>query len=526
MNTVRALASLACALALGPMAVAQPVDSEPSISPLSSNLVGWLHWAGLSQLRADPRAAFIMRLWDLPESCVVETQTLDKLAATPWRLVPPLDGTTYVPTELFRPLLDDLLHNECALKIRHVPGRFGEIGFAIRLDAQRAGVWETNFIGIMQYLTHLRAVPSTNQPGWTLKKHHPPNLIELTRVGDWTLMGLAQEDNPLLHEMAARAAQGAAPLPARDGNDWFEAECEPRRAVTAIRPLWHVRSWWPRISFTLSGDGTNALEHGEMTFSKTLPLRMDPWSIPTSLLATNLTSFTAIRGFAPSVERRFWWTDFLVHPPPDQLFFWTVSGSPLQTYAAAPEPNASAAMKELSELFRSHGNRWLARRLMGRFRFQPAPDGNGVVLSGLPLMSPFLKSVESGHGDAILAGLIAPPLPAPAAGDLARDMATQANMLCYGWENSARQMDAGLSLAQLALTFSRRAPMRLDSPSGAWLRALAPQLGAATTMITLTASNRVSFERTATVGLTAVELSFLANWLESPEFPFVHRDLY
>lgn len=500
-------------------------SNSPPDAVSSSNIVGWLHWVGLDHLRADPRAGFFLRLWDLPESRRLESQTLDKLAETPSRIAPPLPGTTNVPTALFRPLLDDLLRNECALEIRHVDGRHGEIGFAIRLDPQRSALWETNFIGIMQYLTHLRAVSFFDRPGWWLRKHHVPNWIEFTRAGDWTLMGLAQNDNPLLREMAARAARGEPPLPARDTNDWFEAECEPRHAVTTLRPLWYVRPGWPRFSLNLSGHGTNVLARGQASFPKPLPVRIDSWTIPANLLRTNLTSFTAVRGFAPAAARRFWWTNSPIGPPPDQYFLWTASGSPMQTYLAVPMTNAVGATRALSEIFLTEGNRWLAKHLIGRF--VAAPDANGIVLSGLPLISPFLKSVDFGNGTAIVAGMMQPPVPAPAGGgiiDMTRDVESGPNLVYYDWENSSRELDAGLYLAQMGSMMERRPPLRLDSASAAWLRAIGPQLGTATTRISLTAPNELSFERTATIGFTALELSVLADWLESPDFPFpAHR---
>ena len=53
-----------------------------------------------------------------------------------------------------------------------------------------------------------------------------------------------------------------------------------------------------------------------------------------------------------------------------------------------------------------------------------------------------------------------------------------------------------------------------------FLRArIGPALGSSVTEVTQTAPNELTFKRTASAGLTAIELRAFADWLEAPKFP-------
>jgi hypothetical protein len=57
------------------------------------------------------------------------------------------------------------------------------------------------------------------------------------------------------------------------------------------------------------------------------------------------------------------------------------------------------------------------------------------------------------------------------------------------------------------------------SASFAWLRALEPKLGNCVTAVKRTGPAQLSVVRRSGVGLTSAELDWLADWLESPQFP-------
>jgi hypothetical protein len=53
----------------------------------------------------------------------------------------------------------------------------------------------------------------------------------------------------------------------------------------------------------------------------------------------------------------------------------------------------------------------------------------------------------------------------------------------------------------------------------AWHKSAGLKLGNSITMTTKTGPAQISFVRSSSIGLTAVELNLLADWLESPRFP-------
>jgi hypothetical protein len=52
------------------------------------------------------------------------------------------------------------------------------------------------------------------------------------------------------------------------------------------------------------------------------------------------------------------------------------------------------------------------------------------------------------------------------------------------------------------------------------LKTLETRLGPCITTVTLTGPDQLSFFRKSTAGFAGAELQFLADWLESPQFPF------
>jgi hypothetical protein len=63
-------------------------------------------------------------------------------------------------------------------------------------------------------------------------------------------------------------------------------------------------------------------------------------------------------------------------------------------------------------------------------------------------------------------------------------------------------------------------PQMSSSAAGTiWLKAVEQLLGESTTFVTRDGPQRLVLERNSTLGLNALELHLLADWLESPQFP-------
>ena len=94
--------------------------------------------------------------------------------------------------------------------------------FALRLNPAQAGQWRTNLPVVLESLTGSRAVTNPDQSGWSLPT--PAGFIQLSRVGDWTLVAAGPQYHPLSDEIAARIRRDGVPFVSAGTNLWLEAE--------------------------------------------------------------------------------------------------------------------------------------------------------------------------------------------------------------------------------------------------------------------------------------------------------------
>jgi len=382
-------------------------------------------------------------------------------------------------------------------------------------------------------------------------------LVELARAGEWTLVGLASGANsqpslgssgpagPLgTNHSALRTNDSALPTPhsafsphpflpelrgrleslARSvpfsfwaTNNWLEAELD----IASLVPLfWSQSSQFqnpPRIALSVTGDGVSVRTRGQLDFPKPLPYRNEKWDVPTNLISQPLASFTAIRGIAPWLASLKAWNDLRVGPPPNQFSLWALD-SPMQTFFAAPQPDASNQVSRLTDLVLQKGADYFATN--GRASFERAQDFNGVEWKGIPFLTPFFRSLVADHQQFLFGGLLAlpdtngsPPV------ELMAQLSNPTNLVCYDWELTGMRSSHWFYIGQFARFSSLRQQMDAVSAGMSWLKATTLTLGNCGTVVTLPAPNQLSVVRKSSVGFTAFELHLLADWLESPDFP-------
>jgi hypothetical protein len=74
-------------------------------------------------------------------------------------------------------------------------------------------------------------------------------------------------------------------------------------------------------------------------------------------------------------------------------------------------------------------------------------------------------------------------------------------------------------IGQFVRLVTRHAQLPVDSASMRWLRAAAHGLGNCASVVNQAGPARLTFARRSTIGLSALEMHLLADWLESPQFP-------
>jgi len=541
-----------------------------------SEVIARVHWLGKKRIAAETNSAYFMKIWDLPETLKLEAQTLDKLSTAPWRLLQGMTNTAPLPASsqpstndsqsrsqsptigssaLLRPLLDDLVQQEWYVEVRQATNQPGEAAFAIRLDAARAGLWETNLAVVLESLTDSRVVSAQGgRPGWRLQlTHHTSrstnsasssatalqrsntetlqpanspilaNYIELARAGEWTLISLAQEHNALLGDLLARiqprpsTERRGTPFALRTANFWLEADLDLLRLASAYAPGWSLPDNSPRIALTMMGDGESVRTRGQLEFPKPLRFDLEPWNIPTNFIHDPLIGFTALQGIRPWLSSLRFWNDPQLGAPPNQIYFWAQAGLPFLAYFCAPLADASNQVNRLAERLMEEANPWLVANAMGKV--ERSKDVTGAAWMDLPIIAPYLHSVASSGGSFALGALVQSAGSNRPPQELFAQFLSRTNLIYYDWELTGERVVAWLHVGQLFRLIWNRAQLPSQSASMAWLTVAGPRLGNCVSSVTLTGRDHLSFVRMSSIGLTAVEVHVLADWFESPEFP-------
>jgi hypothetical protein len=526
------------------------------LHPAPVETVAAVHWLGKQRLAADTNASFLMGIWNLAESKKLEAQTLDRLAmgllatnATPLfsnevavsgskapntNPLPPLTGAP----ALLRPVLDDLLQQESFLEVRQATNLPGDLTFAIRLSEPRARLWETNLAGLLEGLTGARvaATPgrtndwqlrfSVQSPQSTVHSPQPagnvPEVLELARAGEWTVIGLGHQTNVLTAELLDSIRRGGLSSDPLLEEVWLHADVDLRRLASALLLGLSLPADLPRMTVDVRGDGQNVRTRGQFNFPQALPGQLASWNIPTNLLHDPLCSFTAMRGFGHWLSSFRGWTDLQLGATPDELYFWAQSGLPFLTFCAAPLPNASNEVYQITDRLLEKVNPALAANGIGRFA--RATNFNGATWEHLPVTDPFVRSVSTPGGDFAYSGFTPDVLTnRPAPPDLLAQVFSTTNMVAYDWEITGPRVSQWLFMGQFLRMASHHAQVPPKSAGVTWLMALEDRLGNSVTALTKTGPAQLSVSRRSAIGFTAIELHLLADWLESPQFP---RGLY
>src|ERR1700690_3920550 len=479
----------ACVLASSPGCRKSEPPPPPSVLTESPDDVARVHWLGKVQLDLKANACYLTRVWSLPETMRLQAQTFDRLSTGAWRLLFGEPAAAQISSDVLRSLLDDLALDEVYLEVRApTNAQPAQACFAIRVPARRAGIWETNLAIASQLLAGRPAVADPARHGWTIQRTNAPDLITLTRIGEWSVVGIGPEQNPLCSEITARILREAAPVPASPTNFWLEADLDPLRLAACFPTLNPQPSTLNRLYLTVTGDGGNVIVHGQLTFSAPLPVQLDPWHIPVDLVHEPLIGFTALRGLQPWLGSWKTWNDLQLGAPPDQLYLWALDGSPFQTYLAAPLPDAGPQLSGLTGLLLQKGKPWLAAH--GYISFDRAPGSNGVSWGNLPAVRPFIKSAGAGADGWWFAGLLPDPGVAdrrPPPAGMIQGILSRTKLVYYDWELTGPRLMPGLEISQTARQILREAQMPLDSAGLKWLAMLVPRLGASATIVSLTA---------------------------------------
>jgi hypothetical protein len=131
-----------------------------------------------------------------------------------------------------------------------------------------------------------------------------------------------------------------------------------------------------------------------------------------------------------------------------------------------------------------------------------------------------LKAVSLPEGDFAYGGLeadLSTNRPPPT--ELLQQISAHTNLVAYDWELTGPRIEQWLYFSQFLRFALHRAQLPPRSAGFVWLVALSSHLGNSGTVVTRTGPAQLSFVRRSSLGVTSDELDWLADWLESPQFP-------
>jgi hypothetical protein len=480
-------------------------------APLPSGVIARIHFAGAARISADRNSAAFANYFCAADAQALESQTLDKLSRAPsvWfnTKIPPGSGDGVAQ---LRPLLGDFLKSEWLFETREAMGGTLEYTLAIRLDGARAALWQNNLTGLLQAWIKMPVQKVPN--GWQLRKHLSPNLFRFVRTGDWVVIGCGDNELPMTDALLRQLASGQ-PLVAAGDNQWVSADLDWPRLGQWFPALGKFD--FPRVAMQIAGRDGYLKLNGQIMLTQPLP-PLEKWRLPDAIHSP-LASFTAVRGVGPWLARQGWAQRYEIQPMPDQFFVWALPELPFQTYAAAPVTDANTSLAQLNA------------RLSTPFAADPKSPFMGQITTvmtnheiewhGIPFMSAYVQAAHEPAGNYLLGGFFPnsprrQPLPAELTGQL-----NVPNLVYYHWEVTSERLKELPELSQLLLLMTQHRQLDANSLAFKWLNRIGPLLGPTATQVIETAPNELAFTRSAPVGLTAVELVALANWLEAPNFP-------
>jgi hypothetical protein len=480
-----------------------------AVDPVAAaDLIARVHFVGAEKISADTNAPAFTNFFCSAEAQALKAQTLDKLSHAPylWLKDKIAAGAGDSAAQL-RPLLDDLLTAEWFLDARSAADGSPEFALAIRLDNNRAQLWQNDLAAVLESWTKIP--PQKVAGGWQLKKHHPPDSVRFVRTGDWVVFSCEQADYALGNGVVGKISTSAAK------NYWLSLGADWSRLSKLFPALKLVDL--PETKLQIIGRDGNLHLDGKIISGQPFALTLDKWRMPTNSIHQPFISFTAARGIAPWLQKQGWARPFLISPAPNQIFFWAMAGIPFQTFAAVPVPEASAALVQLHDQLAASGATDQLSQL-----FMPLTmimTNHEITWAGMPFAAPSVRAVRETSGDFLVGGLF-PNSPRSKA--LPPELFTRlapANLVYYHWELTDPRLKMLLQPAQLTLMMTRHKQLEAETVAAKWLNYVGPTLGNTVTEITQTAPNELAFTRSAPGGLTAVELFALASWLEAANFP-------
>lgn len=476
-------------------------------------LVFRVHFIGTEQLWAGAESAKLKELAALQSSPALRDEVLNRLALLPsfW-LADALPKGAVPQTNLFRPLLDDLLAHESYVDCTAAP----ELVVAARVSNERAALWQKNLRDALTAwkLGTAADVKVDAASGWEIKRTGLPGVFRFLRAGEWVVFTAGSGTSARATEMLASIKANGRP--ARPTGAWLDGDVNLARLDGWLPALENFQNL-PVAHFSLSNRADYVRTYATFDFPKAHGWKSEPWQVPTNVIRDPLVSFLAVRGIAPVLEAFPALRDLGYKPTPNQVFGWGHAQLPFQFHYAAPSSNVRSQLKtmvpKLEKLVLGADHHYSGNILW-------ETNGQQVIWTGLPLAAPHLGEVRSEGREYLNFGAF-PSMRSTNAmpPELSSALTGRPELVAFDYEITGSRLMHWRQFYQLAEIASRRALTPTNFPTEQWLIEVNPKLGESVTELRATSATQMTLVRKSHLGLNAGEIVTLAHWLESTNFP-------
>jgi hypothetical protein len=407
---------------------------------------------------------------------------------------------------LIKPLLSDVVATESLGSFGGASANAPGFILALHLQASRAQLWQDTLSKIFGGSGDNFTSQEFNGRRWNTGGS---NSLWIIPARDWLLVGRGDDFSPEQVQYLNQIKAQGRPVPALEHN-WLEADLESARLGGWFRLLQPAR-----IRLTVAPSEDHLQISARILAAAAIPWKSDPWQIPKDLMRGQIISFTAGQNVAAFLKMNPALSHLAGNPLTNQFYFWALDQLPLLNYMAWPEADASNALERLSTEAPAALNPELKR--FNGTELVRQPQGNALSLRNIRFFVPVLQAVQGSNGPFLfLSSFPRSDNARPAPDALLAQIQGRTNLVYYDWELTGRRLPEWQMLSKMIA--NRSSPQNSEEGDDAfieneWLGGLGPLAGNTVTEITRVAPNELSLMRKAPIGLTAVELVLLADWV-------------
>jgi hypothetical protein len=480
-----------------------PVPVAPVI-PAVQPLLRW-HSLGLEAVGSANGGSRVQEVMALPESALVKSNALAKLARNLPVLLFPEATTNKDQATKLKPLLEDIISYESKVEwVSESPLRWR---MAVKIPVEHTGLWTANLHDLLVRGEFIDKIPRTNITDTSVTVGYSSEATYRYGLKDsWVTVERAEPG----YDWSALAQSETKTEP----NAWLALELQTKLLphASGVMPA----DLLPYARLTMSGKGENQKSQLSLKFPQALGLVPQPWRVPTNTIQDPVISFTAMQGIGGWWSRQEWLKPLGLASAPQQVYTWAQSEMPFQTFFAFPAAGASNLVASSLDRWTNEFNASISNQLAGRVLSRT----NELIWTGLPVIVPYLKAAPEPKDDHLLFGFF--PM-SPSSTNLPPELLQQfvgrTNSIYYDWEITEARINQWIQFSPLLFMSANRLPVANSAVPYQWLRAIAPKLGNTVTEAELAAPDEIKVRRNSPAGFSGWELYLLTRWLDQASFP-------